>query len=84
MREGLSSMASNSIGPDFLVGGELLVLDLIGDAGNVHQVVIVDILADAVAAPSAAAEGRSRVQAVIHCAAATRTANLVDLSLIHI
>ena len=73
-----SSMASKSVGPDLFVGGELLVLDLVGDAGDVHQVVIVDVLADAVAAPGAAAEGRGRVQAVVHRAAEARAANLVD------
>ena len=71
-------MASKLVGPDLFVGGELLVLDLVGDAGDVHQVVIVDVLADAVAAPGAAAEGRGRVQAVVHRAAEARAANLVD------
>ena len=52
-----------------LVGGELLV----GDAGDVHGVAIVDVLADAVAASGAAAEGCGRVQAVVH-----RAADLID------
>lgn len=73
-----SSMASKLVGPDLFVGGELLVLDLVGDAGDVHQVVIVDVLADAVAAPGAAAEGRGRVQAVVHRAAGAGTADLID------
>jgi hypothetical protein len=50
--------------PDFLVARHLAVGDHLADAGDVHQVLVVEVLRDRIAAPGAAAERRGRSKAV--------------------
>ncbi len=53
---------NNPSGPDLLVGRHRLAGDDLADARDVHQVLVVEVLRDRVAAPRAAAERRRRAR----------------------
>src|SRR6478672_10456921 len=65
-------------GPDFGVGRDLAVGDDLPDARHVHQVLVIEILGDRIAAPRSAPERRRRREAVGQRSTGRQRARLID------